>query len=274
MLYVVQAVMWGVAETPQLFTDEAKARSAYTACVNRCWEQRYSAYCEFHGVAVDAFPSAQAFVKNLDISEKGTVNYWTFDLEELESGLKKGLTVAQGEEFAAEIAAVRDGLTRLLEDVSRLADSVAGLDAVSAESPIPGGAEQEVPVSSVLQRKKPESDPEKYRTTEWKNFASTIKRLCCGSRNDCDLLPKDAWRQDVYSNRTSLEYWDWVADRFAEYREMAAGAGYTVAEEVAAPGGYRFANRQGITSEGTYVSEWEAWCAAGLHLEGRHKVQQ
>jgi hypothetical protein len=203
-------------------------------------------------------------VKNLDVSEKSTVNYWAFNLEALASDLKKGLTVAKGEEFAAGIAAVREGLTRLLEDVSRLADSVAGPGAASAESPIPGGAEKEVPTPPVLQRE--ESDPEKYRTTEWQNFAATIKRLCCGSRNDCYLLPKDAWRQDVYSNRTSLEYWDWVADRFERYREMATEAGCSVAEDVAAPGGYRFASLEGVTSEGIYGSEWEAWCAAGLHL--------
>ena len=60
MLHIVQVVMWGVAETPQLFLDEATARTAYVECAKKHWEQRYSAYCEHHGVSSDLFASAQA----------------------------------------------------------------------------------------------------------------------------------------------------------------------------------------------------------------------
>jgi len=264
MLHVVQTVMWGVAEKPQLFLDEAKAQAAYVGCTGKQWAQRYAAYCEHHGVGADSFEAAQAFVKTIDVSEKSTINYWTLDTAEAGlEGWKNPILGPGVEEFqhvAQDIVAVREGLARLLEDVSALTDRCALMDGAPPEKPA-------LPPSAVPEEK-PEAAPETYATPEWKNFVGQIQRLGSGSRNDFYLLSRDDWRQDVYSNRTSLEYWDWVADRIVKRKEKAQNAGYMVAEDPEAPGCYRFANKEGIASEDRYDSEWEAWCAAGLHLEG------
>lgn len=271
MLHIVQVVMWGVAETPRLFPDEAKARAAYVEYAQKRWEQRYAAYCEHHGVGSDSFASAHAFVKTIDVSEKSTINYWPLNPEEAGLGDSKSvLCGAEREEFrhvAEGIVAVKEGLARLLDDVSNLADRVARLDVPPAKARSGGEAEKPAPPPSLPPQVKPEPVPETYATPEWKAFVGTIKRLCSGSRNDFYLLPRDDWRQDVYSNRTSLEYWDWAADKIVKYKEKAKDASYSVIEDPDSPGCYKFANREGIASEECYDSEWEAWCAAGLHLE-------
>ncbi len=267
MLHVVQAVIWGVAEKPQLFSDEAEARAAYAASAVKQWGQRYAAYCEHHGVSGDSFEAAQPFVKTIDVSEKSTINYWTFDPRE--AGLGGAQTGPGPEEFrqvAAGIGAVKEGLTRLLADVAHLAESCARTDVPPVEAV--GGAAPAAPSPPAAPPEAaPEGDPATYATPEWKTFVGTIRRLCCGSRNQSDLLPRDDWRHDVYSSRTSLEYWDWVADRIAKYKEKAQDAGYAVREAPDAHGWYLFSDREGTPSEDRYDSEWDAWCAAGLHLE-------
>jgi len=262
MLYVVQVVMWGVAETPQLFIDVEKAQAAYVQWARKHWEPRYSAYCDHHGVSSDSFASAQAFVNTIDVSEKSKIHFWTFNPEV--AGLNTMKQPAQ-EEFrqaAEEIVAVRDGLAQLLNDLSSLADRFAPMDAspIEAQAAVP---EKTAPSIPTLPQEEPESDPQTYTTPEWKKFVGTITRLGSGSRNEFCLLHRDDWRQDVYSKRTALEYWDWVADRIVKYKEKAKNAGYSVFEGPES-GCYRFQNREGIESEERFDSEWEAWCAAGL----------
>lgn len=271
MLHVVQVVLWGVAEKPQLFIDEEKAQAAYVQWARKHWEQRYSAYCEHHGVSSDSFASAQAFVNSIDISEKSKIHLWTFNPEE--AGLSTMKQPAQ-EEFrhaAKEIVAVRDGLAQLLNDLSTLADRFAPMGASpgEAQTAVP---EKTAPSIPALPQEEPESDPQTYTTPEWKNFVGTITRLGSGSRNEFYLLNRDDWRQDVYSNRTSLEYWDWVADRIVKYKEKAKNAGYTVFEDPE-PGCYRFKNKEGIASEERFDSEWEVWCAAGLYQEAACRAE-
>lgn len=263
MLYVVQVVLWGVVEAPQLFIDEEKAQAAYVQWARKHWEQRYSAYCEHHGVSNDSFASAQAFVNSIDVSEKSKIHLWTFNPEE--AGLNSMKQPAQ-EEFrqaAKEIVAVRDGLAQLLNGLSILADRFSPMDASpgEAQTAVP---EKTAPSIPVLPQEESDSDPQKYTTPEWKNFVGTITRLGSGIRNEFYLLNRDGWRRDVYSNRTSLEYWDWVADRIVKYKDKAKSTGYSVFEDPES-GGYRFKNREGVESEESFDSEWEAWCAAGLY---------
>ncbi len=271
MLYIVQVVMWGVAETPQLFLDEGKARSFYAECAKKYWEQRYSAYCEHQGVSGDCFASAQAFVDTIDVSEKSTINYWTVNPEEAGlGGSKDPLCPPEPEELrhaTKEIVAVREGLKRLLDDVANLTDRLAGMDVSPVSVQAVDAPEKTAPSPSAAPLENPETDPETYTTPEWKAFVGTVKRSCSGGRNEFYLLPRDDWRQDVYSNRTSLEYWDWSADKIMRDKEKAKTADYSVIEDPDSPGCYTFTNREGIMSEDCYDSEWEAWCAAGLHLE-------
>jgi hypothetical protein len=271
MLYVVQVVMWGVAETPQLFIEEEKAQAAYVQCAKKHWEQRYSAYCEHHGVSSDSFASAQAFVDTIDVSEKSKIHLWTFNPEEASLSTMKQPAQEEFRPAAKEIVAVRDGLAQLLNDLSTLADRFAPMDASpgEAQAAVPEKTDPSMPA---LPQEEPESDPQTYTTPEWKNFVGTIMRLGSGIRNEFYLLNRDGWRQDVYSNRTSLEYWDWVADRIVKYKEKAKNAGYAVFEGPES-GGYRFKNKEGTESEESFDSEWEAWCAAGLYHDAACRAE-
>lgn len=268
MLYIVQVVMWGVAETPRLFTDEARARAAFVEGARKNWEQRYSAYCEHHGVGNEDFASAQAFVKALDVSEKSTINLWSFSADE--AGLGETKPAAGSEEFgllAKEVVAVKEGLTRLLGDVSKLVDRFAAQDTAPVEAQAVEAPQEKRTPSSAAPQQKQEADPGKYATKEWSNFVAEIRGACSGSKNECALLPRGMWRHDVYGNLTALEYWDWVADRMVNYKERAQAANYTVIADPDSLGYHRFSNAEGDLSEDDYRSEWEAWCAAGLHLE-------
>ena len=271
MLHVVQVVLWGVAEKPQLFINEEKAQAAYVQWARKHWEQRYSAYCDHHGVSSDSFASAQAFVNSIDVSEKSKIHLWTFNPEE--AGLNTMKQPAQ-EEFrhaAKESVAVRDGLAQLLNDLSTLADRFAPMDASpgEAQTVVPENTAPSIPA---LPQEEPEADPQTHTTPEWKNFVGTITRLGSGSRNEFYLLNRDDWRQDVYSNRTSLEYWNWVADRIVKHKEKAKNAGYTVFEDPES-GCYRFKNKEGTASEERFGSEWEVWCAAGLYQEAACRAE-
>lgn len=112
-----------------------------------------------------------------------------------------------------------------------------------------------------------ETAPETRATAEWKEFVALIQRVCCGNRNQSDLLSRDDWRQDIYGNLTALEYWDWVADRTKKHRQASTMAGYRIAAEEGVLGCYRFVNPEGAASKDCFGSEWEAWCAAGLYLK-------
>jgi hypothetical protein len=210
-------------------------------------------------------------VNTLDVSEKSNINLWTFNPEEIGlSYSKKPMHPPAQEDFrhvAKEIGAVKDGLTRLLNDISNLTDSFARFEVPPVEAQTVGEPERTSHSLSSVRQEKPERDPEEYTTPEWKNFVGTIKRLCAGSRNEFYLLPRDDWRQNVYSNRTSLEYWDWVADNILKYKEQAQNANYSVIEDPDSSGCYRLKNQEGVESEDSCDSEWEAWCAAGLYSE-------
>jgi hypothetical protein len=268
MLYFVQTVMWGVAEKPVLFFDEEKAGVAYVEGVRRNWTQRYAAYCEHHSLPGDSFASAQAFVKTLDLSEKSTVNFWSFDREEAALAEPEHAGAEEFRQLSEGIGAVKDGLARLLEDVAGLAERFHRPAKPQVE---PAVVETEKPavayLGNSLKEERQETTPEACAGPEWQTFVGTVKRLATGPRNDFALLTRDDWRQDVYSSRTSLEYWDWVADRIMMYKETAIAADYSITQLPDSAGCWTFGNMEGVTAEETLGSEWEAWCAAGLHAE-------
>jgi hypothetical protein len=269
MVYIVQAVMWGVAEAPQLFLDEAQAKAAYVACAGKLWGQRFTAYCEHHGLDRASFASAQAFVSSIDVSEKSSLNFWSYTPEEAGLGDAHVPTGGSGQEalqqVTDEIAAIKEGLMRLVEDVSHLSVRLAGAGSPTKDQDVAPPGTSPSPSPTPLER--PQPDPARYTQPEWQTFVGTVKRLGSGPRNEFYLLPRDDWRQDVYSNRTSLEYWEWVADNIMTNKELAKSANYSVIEAPDTPGCYKFTDGEGTASEDCYASEWEAWCAAGLHVE-------
>jgi len=268
MLHIVQTVFAGAAEAPQVFLDQAAAEAAFVEQVKACWRQSYPAYCERSGVGIDAFASAKEFLETLDLSEKGRIHYWVLTPADAGPDAMKDLEglgrwAQQGEKSSAavreKLAGVLGELVRLLAELGVLAAPVA-----AAQADGPEGAAVPAPVAA--EKTERDAAAEKYATKEWKNFVGTLMSLAGGGRSDFPPLPRADWRQAVYSDETSLEYWDWVAVTVDRYREAAEKAGYAVIEDPASPGHYRVRSPGGAAEETSFYSLWEAWCHAGKQL--------
>jgi hypothetical protein len=93
--------------------------------------------------------------------------------------------------------------------------------------------------------------------------------MCGGSREEFHLFNRHDWRQAVYGNETALEYWEWVAVQIDDHIHKARHAGYAVVADPDQPGYFRYRTPGGIVSDAADETEDEAWCRAGLHLEGK-----
>lgn len=274
MLHIVQVVFAGLAEMPRIFLDQAAAESAYVEHVKKCWKQSYSAYCERNGVGTDCFASAQAFLDTLDLSEKSRINYWVVNavdagLEKMENLERLKQRRENTENLVKRVeqrsAAFREGLTGLLDDMAQLRDNF-DLDASPAEARAaePEGDTGLTP--SMAEQDTPEESAAIYATKEWKALVGSIMNMCGGNRSEFSPLSRSDWRQAVYSDLTSLEYWNWVAEEINTYKEKAEKAKYSLVEDPDSPGHYKIRTPQGTVGEASFYSEWEAWCHAGMHL--------
>jgi hypothetical protein len=284
MLHIVQVVLAGGAEIPRVFFDETAAQAAFVACAKRYWAQSYAAYCERDGVNGDFFSSAQAFVATLDLADRSRIHYWNVTPEDAGAGSASGLlpgaaALKERREHLLRVAreveeaslTVRDGLTELL-------DAIAGLSGDAADTgvqPMKPGADQDAPgrlATTELSSPAPEApqpSAERYNTREWKEYVESIKSMCGGNRSEFHLFNRYDWRQAVYGSETAFEYWEWVAVQIDEHIEKAQRAGYSVVDDPDKPGHYRFRTPEGVVSDISNEAEGEAWCRAGLHLEGR-----
>jgi hypothetical protein len=109
----------------------------------------------------------------------------------------------------------------------------------------------------------------KHDTAEWKKYVETIKHMCGGNRGEFHLFNRQNWRQAVYADKTGLEYWEWVAEQVDVHIEKARQAGYAVVEDTDQPGYFRYRTPDGTVGDVADETEDEAWCRAGLHLEGK-----
>jgi hypothetical protein len=240
MLHIVQVVLSGIAEIPRLLFDEGKAQSAYVECAKEYWAKSYSAYCEQNGASMDCFSSAKAFVNTFDSAEKSNIYYWIVKPKDM--GLDKLDLHLPGTELIKECR----------EHIQQ-----------------PGSPEGDAGLpSSILPQEEAKEIDEKFSTPEWKEYVEFIKNISGGSRSEFHLFTRNDWRQDVYSNSTSFEYWDWVAAKIDSCIEKAKNAGCSVFEDSDHPGQYKFKTPDGIVSEFSCNTEGEAWCHAGLHLDG------
>jgi hypothetical protein len=278
MVHLVQVLLSGCAEAPRAFCEETAARTAYVAAAKKYWAQSYAAYCERSGLDSNDFASAQAFVAGFDLAERSRLHYWTIKAEDAPGGQLAGLTVLQeGRQRLAQLAAtleqtsaaVREELTLLLASITPLPDETAVAaprPTGAADSPRSlGGTEPAAaPVKAAVQ---PATDT--YNTKEWHDYVETIKNMCGGNRSEYHLFTRQDWRQAVYSNQTAFEYWQWVAATIDDHIERAQQAGYGVEPALDMPGHYRFRTPDGSLSDSLSPAEGEAWCRAGLHLDGK-----
>src|SRR5512136_281391 len=82
MLYIVQVVLSGSAETPKAYLDESAAQAGFADCAKKYWAQSYAAYCERNGVDSACFSSAQAFVATFDLADRSRIHYWSVTPED------------------------------------------------------------------------------------------------------------------------------------------------------------------------------------------------
>jgi hypothetical protein len=282
MLHIVQVVLSGVAVIPKLFIDEAQAQSAFVECAKEFWAQSYPLYCERNAVSKDSFSAAQGFFKSFDLADRNKVNYWILKPEDM--GLGAVGPGSAGADSSAEqrehiqrltreakqtTLVVKEELTLLLDKLAALTDNVTCLDSLltdenKAETP----EDDSEGTFSIIPSEELEEIDEQYTTPEWKFYVSSVRNLCGGSWSEFPLFTRHDWRQDVYGNYTSLEYWEWVAIKIDTCTKMAKKAGYSVIAESDQAGQYRFISADGVESELSWSSQEEAWCHAAFHSEG------
>jgi hypothetical protein len=276
MLHIVQVLLSGNAETPQVYFDEGAARAAFVDCAKKYWAQAYASFCEGRGLDSDCITSAQAFVASFDLADRSRIHYWTVTPEEGAgsllpdpAALKERIEqLAETVEQASDV--VREGLNELLATIAAQTKAVTVVAAPPAGEPdsprCPAPAERS---SSPTPEATLPPSIATDNTREWHEYVETIKNLCGGNRSEYPLLTRHDWRQAVYSGETSLEYWEWAAAMLDHYIEKAQQAGYTVVADPDKPDCYRFMTRDGVVSDIVTDAEGEAWCRAGLHLEGK-----
>jgi len=282
MLHIVQVVLSGSAETPQSYFAEDAAQAAFVDCAKKYWAQSYAAYCERGGLDGDCFSSAQAFIATFDLADRSRIHYWSLTPEDAPAGCADSLPgmelLKEQRERIERLArnleqasgAVREGLSEVLETIAGLTGEGTALAARPAgeqDTPDrPGTAES---TSSPTPKRAPQPPKEMYSTKEWKEYVETIKNMCGGNRSEYHLFTRHDWRQAVYSEQTPFEYWEWVAATIDHYIEKAQQAGYSVVPDPDKPGRFHFKAPDGVVSDIATDTEGEAWCRAGLHLEGK-----
>jgi hypothetical protein len=282
MLYIVQIVVSGVAEIPKLFSDEIRAQVAFVEYTKEFWAQSYPLYCERNAVSKDSFSSAKAFLTSFDLADRNRINYWIVRPED--TGLGTLGHAASGMDSSAEqrehiqrltreakqtTLVVKEELTLLLDKLAALTDNVTCLDSLLTDENNSEAPEDDSEVTfAIIPSEELEEIDEQYTTPEWKFYVSSVRNLCGGSWSEFPLFTRHDWRQDVYGNYTSLEYWEWVAIKIDTCTKMAKKAGYSVIAESDQAGQYRFISADGFESELSWSSQEEAWCHAAFHSEG------
>ena len=283
MLHIVQVVLSGGAEMPKVYCDERTAQAAFVDCAKKYWAQSYAAHCERNGVDSACFTSAQEFVAKFDLADRSRIHYWPVTPEDAVTGGTSSMQPVlealkelreRIERLAKDVqqasGVVREGLTELLENIAELTGNVTCVAPQPAsESDIPGRLTAVARPSAPTPLEAPQLAVDTYNSKEWKEYVDAIKNMCGGNRSEFHLLTRYDWRQAVYSEQTSLEYWEWVAATIDHYIEKAQQAGYSVVADRDQPGYYRFMTPDGIVSDISNEAEGEAWCRAGLHLEGK-----
>ncbi len=282
MVHIVQVVLLGNVETPKAYSDEGAARAAYVECVKKCWANSYGAYCQARGADGECFSTARDFMASLDLADRSRVHYWSIPSgdggESVPPGLSKGLeALKEGVErldlLARELdvvsASVRAGVSGVRETIAGLSGEVTAVSACRGdEAEVPGRLDVPAELTSPSSAAPTHLPAERYDTREWKEYVETIRNMCGGNRSEYHLFTRSDWRQAVYGNRTDLEYWDWVAATIDRHIERAQQAGYHVIADQEKPGCYRFITPDGMVGDISSGAEGEAWCLAGLHLDG------
>jgi len=280
MLHIVQVVLPGTVEKPQVFVEKSHAEAAFVAATQKYWKQAYAAYCENEDGDGDSYASAQAFVASFDLADRSRIQLWSLSPEDAGSEFGAGVPDVRQERLSQLVAEMEQALEPFRCGMAELRELVGDSHSVKPREevpPLPPVNERSQPrrlaAADSLPAAKtpatPETSRDRYDSKAREAYIGSIMHMSGGNRNEFKLFQRSDWRQAVYSDETALEYWEWVVSQIDTHIEQAQEAGYTVYEDPEQPGCYRFKSPTGEVSDVAVKAEGETWCRAGLHLAGR-----
>jgi len=282
MLHIVQVVLPGGVEAPQVFVDQSRAQEAFVACAKHYWKQAYASYCAREGTDADSYAAAKAFVATFDLADRSRIHEWSIPIETTgAAGLAQlapeaALLQERQEQLRHLAAEVEQAAGVVTAGVAGLLEAMAGLSP-AAEPParqLPATADRSQPgrlrsVAPPVAPPSPQSHSTGFDQEKRTAYVRSLMHQGGGSRGESRLFGRADWRQAVYDNRTTQEYWDWAVAEVEAHIDKAQQAGYTVIDDTQESGCYWFRTPDGVVVELPCEAEGEAWCRAGMHLEGR-----
>lgn len=271
MLYIVQMIVSGTGAPPRVFADQTCAQTAFIALVREHRAAAFAEYCAIHEADPESFATAKAFASTRG-EEDVCFCYWELDLDADGVAAKqvqlplpsrepvlKAVTETQQQILGVqtELRGLAEKLTGMSQELIRLQNLLGAAGEGAGSDEAAGVAELSKPVSDALD--------EKYQTAEWQDFVQTLIQMCGGNREEFPLLSRQDWRHAVYSNHTTLQYWEWVAITIDQSIARAKANGYAVEEDGEKSGHFAYLTPTGERSSTLYEMEDLAWCAAGLH---------
>ena len=273
---MIQKVISGQAQPPNVYTDQNSAKAAFTELVRQTSAVDFQEYCDSHHADPGSFDTAIAFAEN-ENKQGDYCCYWELDVddgrtahiqknpEQNSASALKSVTDVQQHVLAVqtELHGFSERLSGMSQELLRLHKQLSGNQQQADASVTPG--------IRAMTDSVPDEQDEKYQTTEWRDFVQSLIQMCGGNRGEFPLLSRHDWRQAIYDNQTTLEYWDWVAITIDVSIERAKAHGYRIEEDGTQKGHFAFLAPSGERSATLYEMEDLAWCAAGIHAKQMHK---
>ncbi len=269
MLYIVQMITSGTASHPKAFANQAQAQKAFTDLVREHCEEGFAEYCARIGADPASFSTAKAFA---DAGSRGelTVHYWELSLEEEEEKTIRSQQPSPSRKPVLKAAAeTQQQVLGVQAELRGLTEKLAGMsqELIRLQDLLGDESDEAAEVSDAPELSQPEPEPldDKYQTAEWQDFVQSLIQMCGGNFGEFPLISRQDWRHAVYSNQTTLQYWEWVAMTIDQSIERAKAGGYAVEADREQAGHFAYLTPTGERSSTLYELEDLAWCAAGLH---------
>ncbi len=279
VLYIVQMIVSGTVAPPRVFADQTCAQRAFIALVREHRAADFSEYCAINEADPESFATAKAFA-GTGGGEDACFCYWELALEADGVAAKQVQLSSQSREPVLKAAAetqqqvlgVQTELRGLTEKLTGMSHELIRLQKLIGDDEEGAGSE-EASGAPELPKPEPGALDEKYQTAEWQDFVQSLIQMFGGNRGEFPLLSRQDWRQAVYNNHTTLQYWEWVAITIDQSIERAKANGYAIEEDGEQSGHFVYLTPTGERSSTLYEMEDLAWCAAGLHATQEDSTQ-
>ena len=271
MFYIVQMIVSGTVVPPRVFADQTSAQKAFVALVGEYRAADFAEYCAINEADPESFATAKAFSGTGGV-EDACFCYWEL-VPEASGGaanhvklpLQSGETVLKAvSETQQQVLGVQTGLRSLAEKLTGMSQELIRLQNLFGDDG-EGTGSDETSDAAELSKPAPDALDEKYQTADWQDFVQSLIQMCGGNRGEFPLLSRQDWREAIYGNHTTLQYWEWVAITIDQSIERAKTNGYAIEEDGEQSGHFTYLTPTGERSSTLYKMEDLAWCAAGLH---------